>query len=200
MTIAHLLEDFGFNSRPEPTPAIAVTEEILDETRAQSFETGYSAGWDDAVTAKDQEVTKISATLATSLQDLNFTYTEAQSQLIESLDPMFKVLTSAVLPDAMAASFGHHIVEQLTEMAKNQTDQGMAIVVAAGEGNAVRALLGEEFSVPVSVKEDDVLEPGQAYLRVGTSERELNSSALMESVRDSIDAFTYHFKEDSLYG
>ncbi len=199
MTIAHLLEDFGFNTRAEPA-AVPVSEELLDETRAESFETGYSAGWEDAVTAKDQEVTNISATLATSLQDLNFTYTEAQSQLIESLDPMFKVLTSAVLPDAMAASFGHHVVEQLTEMAKDQSDQGMVIVVAAGEGASVRALLGENFSVSVSVKEDEMLEAGQAYLRVGTAERELNSSALLESVQDSIDAFTYHFKEDSLYG
>lgn len=199
MAIAHLLEDFGFNTRAETT-AVAVSEEVLDETRAESFETGYSAGWDDAVTAKDQEVTNISATLATSLQDLNFTYTEAQSQLIESLDPMFKVLTSAVLPDAMAASFGHHMVEQLTEMAKDQSDQGMAIVVAAGEGASVRALLGESFSVPVTVKEDEILEHGQAYLRVGSAERELNSAALLDSVRDSIDAFTYHFKEDSLYG
>lgn len=199
MTIAHLLEDFGFNTKVEPAAPL-VSEEILEETRAESFETGYSAGWEDAVSAKDQETNKVSATLATSLQDLNFTYTEAQSQLIQSLDPMFKVLTSAVLPDAMAASFGHHVVEQLTEMAKDQTDQGMAIVVAPGEGGAVRALLGESFTVPVSVTEDQLLEPGQAYLRVGNAERELNSSALMESVRDSIEAFTYHFKEDSLYG
>lgn len=200
MTIAHLLEDFGFKTHTEAAATIAVTEELLEETRAESFETGYSAGWEDAVTAKDNEITSISATLATSLQDLNFTYTEAQSQLIESLDPMFKVLTSAVLPDAMAASFGHHVVEQLTEMAKNQTDQGVAIVVSAGEGASVRALLDETFGVPVSVKEDELLEPGQAYLRVGDAERELNSSALLETMRDSIEAFTYHFKEDSLYG
>lgn len=199
MTIAHLLEDFGFNPSAEPI-VMAMSEEVLDEAKAESFETGYSAGWEDAVTAKDQETNKISATLATSLQDLNFTYTEAQNQLIESLDPMFKVLTSAVLPDAMAASFGHHMVEQLTEMAKDQTDQGMEIMVSAGEGASVRALLGDNFSVPVTVREDAILEPGQAYLRVGTAERELNSGALLESVRDSIDAFTYHFKEDSLYG
>ncbi len=199
MTIAHLLEDFGFATAAEPA-ANALSEEALEETKLESFETGYTAGWDDAVSAKDKEATSISATLATSLQDLSFTYHEAQSQLIESLDPMFKVLTSAVLPDAMAASFGHHVVDHLTELAKGQTDQGMYIVVAPGESQPVRALLSENFNVPVTVKEDEGLEPGQAYLRVGAAEQELNSSALMDSVRDSIDAFTYHFKEESQYG
>ena len=65
MTIAHLLEDFGFNPSAEPI-VMAMSEEVLDEAKAESFETGYSAGWEDAVTAKDQETNKISATLATS--------------------------------------------------------------------------------------------------------------------------------------
>lgn len=199
MTIAHLLEDFGMKTPVEPALP-AISEELIEEQRLASFENGYTAGWDDAVTAKDQENTRISAELASSLEDLNFTYQEAQSQLLDSLDPMFKVLTSAVLPDAMAASFGHHIVDQLAGMAKGQTDQPMQIVVAPGEGAAVRSLLPEKFSVPVTVREDSVLSPGQAYLSVGSAECEINCDALLESIQDSIEAFTYHANEDSHYG
>ncbi|OED48585.1 ABC transporter ATP-binding protein [Leisingera sp. S232] len=199
MTIAHLLEDFGMKTPVEPILP-AISEEVIEEQRLASFENGYSAGWDDAVSAKDQENTRISAELASSLEDLNFTYQEAQSQLLDSLDPMFKVLTSAVLPDAMAASFGHHIVDQLDGMAKGQTDQPMQIVVAPGEGPAVRSLLPEKFSVPVTVREDSVLSPGQAYLSVGSTECEINCDALLESIHESIEAFTYHANEDSHYG
>ncbi|MEX0302341.1 MAG: ABC transporter ATP-binding protein [Leisingera sp.] len=199
MTIAHLLEDFGF-STPAAAPLPEVPEEVAEEQRLASFEKGYSAGWDDAVTAKDQEASRISTELANSLEDLNFTYHEAQSQLLDSLDPMFKVLTSAVLPDAMAASFGHHIVDQLAEMANGQTDQPMQIVVAPGEAAPVRGLLPQNFSVPVAVREDGALTPGQAYLQVGSSECEINCDALLESIQDSIEAFTYHAKEDSQYG
>ncbi|KIC10352.1 ABC transporter ATP-binding protein [Leisingera sp. ANG-M1] len=199
MTIAHLLEDFGFSTPAEPAVP-AVSEEVIEEQRLESFEKGYSAGWDDAVTAKDQETSRISAELANSLEDLSFTYHEAQSQLLDSLDPMFKVLTSAILPDAMAASFGHHIVDQLAELAKGQTDQPMRIVVSPGEGATVRNLLPENFSVPVTVQEDGALTPGQAYLRIGSSECEINCDALLESIQDSIEAFTYHAKEDSQYG
>lgn len=199
MTIAHLLEDFGINTTAEPAVPV-VPEELMEEQRLASFENGYSAGWDDAVSAKDKESTRISTELASSLEDLNFTYHEAQSQLLDSLDPMFKVLTSAILPDAMAASFGHHIVDQLADMAKDQTDQPMQIVVAPGESAAVRKLLPEEFSVPVTVREDSILSAGQAYLRVGVAECEVNCDALLESIQDSIEAFTYHAKEDRQYG
>ena len=109
MTIAHLLEDFGIKTPVEPVSSFS--EEIVEEAKLVSFEKGYTAGWDDAIEAKDKETTHVSATLATSLEDLSFTYHEAQSQLMESLDPMFKVLTSVILPDTMAATFGHHVID-----------------------------------------------------------------------------------------
>ena len=65
MTIAHLLEDFGMASIPEPAAlaaAAAVSEEVVEEQRLISFEKGYSAGWDDAVTAQDKDTQRISAT------------------------------------------------------------------------------------------------------------------------------------------
>lgn len=198
MTIAHLLEDFGVKTPVEPE--ISISEEVMEEAKLASFENGYSAGWDDAVDAKDKETTRISTMLAGSLEDLNFTYHEAQSQLIESLDPMFKVLTSVVLPDTMAATFGHHVVDHLSEMAKSQVNQPMEIVVGGGEANALRALIGDNFPVEVHVREDASFTEGQAQLRVGSAERELNSGALIDSIREAIEAFSTQFKEDSQHG
>lgn len=198
MTIAHLLEDFGMVTPVNPEPSFS--EEIVEEAKLASFEKGYGAGWDDAVEAKDNETSRISATLASSLEDLNFTYHEAQAQLIESLDPMFKVLTSVVLPDTMAAAFGHHIVDHLNDMAKHQTNGPMELVVSAGEAAGLRAILGENFPVDVYVREDASFSEGQAQLRVGNIERELNSGALIESISESIEAFSSQFKEDKNYG
>ncbi|APG48737.1 ABC transporter ATP-binding protein [Phaeobacter porticola] len=198
MTIAHLLEDFAMDT--PAVPIAEVNETVLEEQRLESYEKGYSEGWDDAVTAKDKESAHVSSELASSLEDLSFTFHEAQTQLLESLDPMFKVLTSAVLPDVMAASFGHHIVDQLTDMAKSHADQAINIVVSPGEGATVRALLTKNFAVPVQVREDAVLSEGQAYLKIGGVEREINSGALIESIQDSIEAFSFYITEDSKYG
>ena len=67
MTIAHLLEDFGVKTPVEPEISISEGDE---EAKLASFENGYSAGWDDAVDAKDKETTRISTMLAGSLEDL----------------------------------------------------------------------------------------------------------------------------------
>ncbi len=198
MTIAHLLEDFGMVTPVEPIETFS--EEIVEEAKLESFEKGYSAGWDDAVDAKDKETSRISTMLASSLEDLNFTYHEAQTQLIENLDPMFKVLTSVILPDTMAATFGHHIVDHLTDMAKDQMNEPMNVVVGGGEAASLRALIGDDFPVEVHVREDASFAEGQAQLRVGRSERELNSGALIDSIRDSVEAFSEQFKEDNQYG
>jgi len=198
MTIAHLLEDFGMAGAIHP--ATMIPDELLEEQRLTSFENGYSAGWDDSAKAQERDTVQVSTALASSLEDMSFTYHEAQSQLFESLDPMFKVLTSAILPDAMAASFGHHIVDQLTDMAKGQTDQPMIITVSSGEAAGVRPLLTQNFSVDVKVREDTSLASGQAYLRIGSAEREINSEALLGSIRESVDAFTFQIKEDAQYG
>ena len=159
MTIAHLLEDFGNAGKVEPVAAIS--DDVLEEQKLVSFESGYTAGWDDAVGAQERETSKISVSLANSLEDMSFTFHEAQNQLIESLDPMFKVLTSAILPDAMAASFGHHIVDQLTDMAKGQTDQPLMIAVASGEAGGVRSALTQNFSVDVKVRETQTYPPAR---------------------------------------
>lgn len=203
MTIAHLLEDFGMASIPEPAAlaaAAAVSEEVVEEQRLISFEKGYSAGWDDAVTAQDKDTQRISATLASSLEDMSFTFHEAQTQMLDNLDPLFKVLTSAILPDTMAASFGHHIVDQLNEMAKGQTGQPFVITVAAGEGAGLRAVLTANFPVEVKVREDANLGPGQAHLRLGDAEREIDSSTLLDSISESVEAFTYQVQEEAHYG
>jgi flagellar assembly protein FliH len=197
MTIAHLLEDFGAVKAVEAVQSIS--EELLEEQRLASFEHGYSAGWEDAVSAHDSDTAKISSALANTIEDVSFTYREAQTQLIESLDPMFKVLTSAVLPDTLAASFGHHIVDQLTDMARGQTEQPIAVVVSPGESAAIRPLL-PQGGIEVQLREDAGLAPGQVQLAVGDCEREINSSALIESIRDSVDAFSYQVKEEAQYG
>jgi flagellar assembly protein FliH len=131
---------------------------------------------------------------------MSFTFHEAQTQMLDNLDPLFKVLTSAILPDAMAASFAHHIVDQLNDMAKGQTSQPFVITVAAGEGAGLRAVLAQNFPVEVKVREDADVGPGQAYLRLGDAEREIDSSALLASIHESVDAFTYQVQEEAHYG
>ena len=198
MTIAHLLEDFTmpFDSGPSKL----MTEDMIEDQRLASFEQGYTAGWDDAVQAQDQEVTRISTGLASNLQDLSFTYHEALVQMNENLAPLFRRLADQVLPDTMSAVFGQHVADEMLDMAREQVEQPVFLVVAPQEFDAVQTLIKQNDNVTATVRSDQLLTPGQAYLRIGDIEREIDCNGLIASIRSSIDAYIHQTNEEAQNG
>lgn len=199
MSIAHLLEDFELSPNG-PGRLHLLSEDALEEQRLASFEQGYSAGWDDAIAAQSENQARLSAGLSKSLEDLSFSYNEALGQMNRSLEPMFTGLVETVLPEALEQSYGHHIVEQLQEMAREQISQPVLLVLPAGVGRALEPVLDRDFGVPIQMVEDGSLSPGQACLRVGTAEREVDCSELLESISAAVSAFTHAGKESVEHG
>lgn len=199
MTIVHLLEDFG-PAASSDAPLKLVTDDALEDLRLLAFEDGYSAGWDDAVKAQTQDNAHINESLSNSLEDLSFTYQEARSQLTAELEPLFDCLTATVLPAGMVKSFGQHIVDTLRDMAKTQLDQPAVLLVPPGTGDVLETVLARDFSMPVELREDPTLAEGQAFIRVGGAERELNSERLLNSVSELIGGYLYQEKKEESHG
>ncbi|MEM7319047.1 MAG: ABC transporter ATP-binding protein [Pseudomonadota bacterium] len=194
MSIAHLLEDFDLNSLVAGRMHL-VNEDMLEDHRLTAFEQGYAAGWDDAISAQSDEQQRISGALTKNLEDLSFTYQEALTQMTVSLEPMFTSLIGKVFPVALEQSYGAHIVEQLTDMAREQVAQPALLIVPPGISSALKPVLNREFSFPIQLVEETSLPPGQACLRVGTAERDLNCDALLESISEAMSAFLQQAKE-----
>ncbi|WP_037313777.1 hypothetical protein [Ruegeria halocynthiae] len=193
MSIAHLLEDF--TSQAGGGKLHLLDEEALEEQRLAAFEQGYSAGWEDAVQAQEQSRGQISAELAKSLEDMSFTYHEAATRMTLSLEPMFQSLVDAVLPETLDRGFAARLVEQLTEMARDQIGQPMQIFVPQGRATEVEAMVPQDLSAPTRVIENPSLTPGQARLQVGTSQREVDCSGLLDAVAGAFDAYVFEAKE-----
>lgn len=196
MTIAHLLEDFEVNLM-DPSRVRLLDEDTLEEYRLAAFEQGYSAGWDDAVSARSEAQDQLNATLVRNLEDLSFTYHEALSQMTHSLEPMFESLVGTVLPKTMKRSYTHHIVEQLKAMAREQVSQPALLIVPSGVSASLKPILSEEFSFPVQLVEESSLPAGQACLRIGTAERDIDCSALLSSINEAMESFLHQAKEVS---
>ncbi len=195
MAIAHLLEDFSTGVASGDVMKL-MSDVALEDRCLASFEQGYSAGWEDAFAAQEKDKTRITGNLANSLGDLSFTYHEAMTQLMTSVEPVFQSLIDLVLPDIMACTIGPHIVEQLCEMARDQASGPVALVVPAGIGTVLSPILTREFSMPVKITEESGMDPGRAYLRLGTVEREIDSNALLASIHDTIDTFMHQNHEE----
>lgn len=189
MAISHLLEDFSVGASSDNVLSL-MSEVALEDQRLASFEKGYSAGWEDAFAAQEQDQARIIGKLAENLGDLSFTYQEALSELTGSVQPVFQSLVDLVLPDIMARTFGQHIVEQLCEMVQERASGPASLIVPVGVGPSLSPILAQDMPMPVKITEDAKMDRGCAFLRLGTSERVIDTTALLHSIRDSIDAFT----------
>lgn len=199
MTITHLLEDFSPTYSAD-SPVHAMSEEALEDHRLTSFEHGYSAGWDDAIAAQAEDQTRIVGALGRNLEDISFSYHEAYVDLLASVEPVFRCLVEVVLPHVAASTIGPLIVEQLTNVTREQMSGPVTLIVPAGAGSALQPVLTREVSMPVVLKEDSSLDPGQAFLRVDTSEFEFNRKDLLGKISDIVDTFFFHSQEDAKHG
>lgn len=198
MTILHLLEDFDI-AEAYPDLSDPEQDEAREDLRLAAFEHGYSAGWEDAVAAHADDHTHATGALARSLEDISFSYHEALGQMALSVEPLLRALIDKVLPAALSATLGEHLVDQIVEMAGDRAAQPVEIVVPAGAGSAVRPVLERDLAMPVRVVEDPALDPGRAYIRLGRAEREIDCDHLLAALAEATDACIHHLREETAH-
>lgn len=194
MTIAHLLPDFTgpLAAPPEPPEPAEDPQEV-----AQGFEEGYAAGWQAAEQARDADVAHISAALARNLQDLSFTYHEAQSQLLQSLRELFVTILDRLLPAVARGSLLPQLAEELTALAQEGMSAELRIVTAAENVPAIEQLLTQDFGFPLSVSAEATLGEGQVYLQLGETEKQLDYDALLAGMARAAEAFFAENRKDT---
>lgn len=198
MSIAHLLEDFG--TARQKSSVVSLSDVDFEEEKLEAFENGYTAGWDDAVKSQSEDQTKVSSDFARNLQDLSFTYHEAHSHVIKAMNPLLQQIVEAVLPEVAHKTIGLRVVEQLREMARGQAGQTVEIRVAPANVAAMEKLIDQELAFPVGVSEDPALGEGQAYMRFGTSERQIDLDEVLAGIGQAVAGFFHETKKEKKNG
>ncbi|WP_299672852.1 ABC transporter ATP-binding protein [uncultured Roseobacter sp.] len=199
MSLSHRYRNFGGPKAPDPQEAeanIAVTE----DQQLEAFEKGYQAGWDDAVKAQSDSTAKISAELGQNLQDMSFTYNEALSKLTLSLKPILTEIVDKLLPSIAQSTLGPKIVDQLMEMIKEQPHQPIEIVVSPVNIEAIQTLAAEKLKDPFEVVGEPSLGDGQAYVRIGDTERSVDLEAVLSGVSSALTAFFHETEQENKNG
>ena len=188
MSISHLLESFQDTALDDSRP-ISMSELTLEEEKLEAFERGYKAGWDDAAKAQEEDRDRITSDFANNLQELSFTYQEAYGHLARALKPVLQQMVDSVLPGLARQALGPQIVEQLTELAAGAGRQEVEIVVSPGNAPLMRGLLDGKAGFPVRLVEESSLGEGQAYLRFGEFERQIDYAEVLAGIGRAVDAF-----------
>jgi flagellar biosynthesis/type III secretory pathway protein FliH len=184
MSLAHKYEEFG-ESNGLLLDELNQDGRDIESEKLQSFEDGYQAGWEDSVKAQSEFEKKFSSELAKNLQDASFGYHEARSTLTQGLKPLFEGILSKLLPEITRTSIGPYIVEQLSGMVRDNSDQIIEIVVSPQEIESLQSVLQEQISEPFVLVALPDLREGQAYVRLGSHEREIDFGKMIQEIRKS---------------
>ncbi|RBI71138.1 hypothetical protein DQW77_12770 [Roseovarius sp. TE539] len=192
--ISHLLEDFGAAAGA----TLSMTDVKLEEQKLESFETGYTAGWEDAAKAQADDATRISADFARNLQELSFTYQEAHAQVLDALTPLLEGMVETVLPDLARRTLAPRLVDMVQEKARSLTGSTrFEIVVAPACRAALEPLLEGVVSPPVTLREEPSLGEGQAYIAAGDTETEIDLDEVLAGIGEAVAGFLEDQKRET---
>ncbi|MBU2959706.1 ABC transporter ATP-binding protein [Citreicella sp. C3M06] len=198
--LAEILEDFGATHLPAKAMTVMHDDGDLETARLESFESGYKAGWDDAIKAQDDGHSRIASDFAQNLQDLSFTYHEAYGQVMSGISPLLEEVVGKLLPAMLRETLGLHVSEQLRAMAHEVGTLDVVIAVAPGHAEQVAPMLDPDIGFPLSLIEDETLMGGQADIRFGEIERQIDLGGLVEEVARAVQGFVHDNRRKTAHG
>jgi flagellar assembly protein FliH len=183
------LEVFEPGEKPVASQTVILDRLALEDERLAAYDKGYGAGWEDAVAAQTGDQTRLRADLARNLQTLAFTYHEARSHVLKAIEPLLLQITARLLPEIAHASLGPVVLEALLPLAEGLADAPVVLVISPPARAAVEALLDQTISLPLIVQEEPSLGEGQAYLKLGTSEVEIDLDRATADIAAALRGF-----------
>lgn len=183
------LEDFaqsGLSGPPHDARPLSETE--LERLRLTSYEAGYSAGWDDAVKEAAGDKDRIEAEFARNLEDLGFTFHEARSHVLRSLEPVLRAMVDTLMPALMRDALGQTICDEIMLLAEQAADAPIELRVSPASREVLERLMERVTTPPLEVFEDDTLPEGQVFLRSSSSERCIDLTNALARIKDAVAA------------
>lgn len=183
------LEVFDTASAGDGTLQPLVEATAVEEAKVAGFEQGYTAGWDDAVSAQQGDQTRIRADLARNLQSLAFTFQDARSHVLQSIQPLMLEMINRLLPEVARAALAPTVLEALTPIAADLADAPLTLVLNPAVRAQVEDLVAEATGLPMVIEEEPSLPEGQIYIRFGTSETKVDLSQVTAEIAAAVRAF-----------
>ena len=160
----------------------------LEKVRLTAYEAGYSAGWDDALNEADGDKDRIEAEFARNLVDLGFTFHEARSHVLGSLEPLLRTIADTLLPEVMRDALSQVINDEIMPLAEQAADTPIEVRVSSGSRQVLDHLMDRVNETPLQVFEDDTLPDGQVFLRSSSSERCIDLSSALARIKSAVTA------------
>ena len=192
------LEVFEAPAQRGKVQTVVMDTSAVEDARLQSYEAGYSAGWEDATTASRDDQTRIGSELANNLQQLAFTFQEARAHILKSVQPVMTQLCTHLLPAMAQEVLAPVVLETVMPLIDDLADTPIHVVLNPVARPAVERMLSQAAGLPLVIVEEPTLGEGQVYLRLGTFEHRIDLDlAVTQMTRAVHDFFEYSQKDNA---
>ena len=194
------LEVFDMPDAPAARSTQVIDTAALDDIRMQSYEQGYTAGWDDAASIQTDDQQRIKSEFARNLQSLGFTFQEARIHVLRAVYPLIEEIVSHLLPEIARQSLASIALETLTPMINEMADAPITLVINPVSSLAVTALLEQATGLSLTVVNEPTLGEGQVYLRLGDIETHVDLDLATAQIATAVHNFFEQTEKDKRYG
>lgn len=183
------LEVFDRDDAQSELDEAGVSVAVLEETRSAAYETGYAAGWEDSVNAQAADQTRVQTEVSRNLQELSFTYHEARSHVLHTLEPLLRDMVGKVLPDMARETLGMIVLDNLRPVAARLSDVPLTLTVNPASRAQIEQVLSADLDLPVTITEDETLSEGQVFLRFEDHEQRVDLDGVIEAIAEAVNNF-----------
>lgn len=177
------LESFG-TAPPDAAPADPADE----DARLAAYEAGYTAGWEDAGAARQDDRSQAEDAVIRNLQTLGFTLQQAQRHVLLSLRPLLEAVAEQIVPALSREGIGAVVRDALLPLAEDMAKAPVLLRLNPASRATVEAMLPTAADMTVTVVEDATLTPGQVVLAVGSGGARVDldaaGAAITAAIRD----------------
>lgn len=189
-----------FDTAAVTSDQVAMSLSDFEEAKLTSFETGYEAGWEDAVAAQNVEVARLREDLGRNLHTLSFTYHEARGHILHALEPLLHDMVSKVLPSIAKETLGRIVMEQLLPVAESMASAPITVMANPESLPQIRDLLTTQDSLPFVFSAEASLGEGQVYLRMTDTETRIDLDGVIKAIGAAVQTFFHIGNEEKEHG
>lgn len=166
---------------------------VEDVTESDDFQQGYQEGLQAGIAQSAADAAALSAELVQNIGNIDFTYTEARSQLLGSLAPLLTTIVEKVLPHCVAEGFAGQLADLLLQAAGEDANAAMTLHIHPSQRTAVETA-SQDMAGQVTIQDDPQLDMHAAWIKQERSETLLDVDNLLVTISAALGAI--HHTED----
>ncbi len=175
------LEDFG-----NPVAASEPIQEMAPVNPMQGYESGFQAGWDDAMASVSENRDHISAEFARNLQELSFSFHEARQQVTSTLRPFIAALIDNLLPLTADQALIENIWAKLEPLLNEHNTPSVHLFCAASDVETIEQLTSASTIMAINIVAEPSLMAGQVKFSVEAEQHEIDMSHIAQELHAMI--------------